>query len=94
MLNIAYKVGGGLIRSAGGWSEVKALGCIGDRQASDERILGGGKFVNEVTRQVELGRKYRLLASDRPEKTRELIVKISALYQERFDYTHFLQYFV
>lgn len=50
-------VGGGLIRSAGGWSEVKALRRIGGRQASEERILGSGKLVDEVTGQVELERK-------------------------------------
>ena len=38
-------VGGGLIRSAGGWSEVLSLRRKGDRVAADERILGGGEFV-------------------------------------------------
>jgi len=38
-------VGGGLIRSAGGWSEVHSLRQKGNRIAADERILGGGEFV-------------------------------------------------
>ena len=40
-------VGGGLIRSQGGWSPVKAMRRLGVREKSDERILGSGKFVVE-----------------------------------------------
>ena len=66
-------VGGGLIRSAGGWSEIKALRRIGDRQASDQRILGGGDFVEQITKQIDLEKKYRLSGKDRMEKARSLI---------------------
>jgi len=38
-------VGGGLIRSAGGWSAIKALRRIGAYQKGDERILGDSDFV-------------------------------------------------
>jgi putative transposase len=41
-------VGGGLIRSAGGWSAVKALRKAGAVQKGDERILGDGDFVESV----------------------------------------------
>ena len=41
-------VGGGLIRSLGGWSEVLSLRSRGERQVSDQRILGDGEFVQEV----------------------------------------------
>jgi putative transposase len=41
-------VGGGLIRSMGGWSEVLALRKRGEKQASDGRILGDGEFVERV----------------------------------------------
>ena len=41
-------VGGGLIRSMGGWSEVIALRRRGEKRASDERILGDGTFVEKV----------------------------------------------
>lgn len=68
-----HLIGGGLIRSAGGWSEVKALRRIGDQQTSDERILGSSKFVDEVTQQVKLERKNRLLASDRLKRANDLI---------------------
>jgi REP element-mobilizing transposase RayT len=40
--------GGGLIRSAGGWGEVKALRKAMIFEKSDERILGDGGFVEEV----------------------------------------------
>jgi len=46
-------VGGGLTRSMGGWSEVLSLRRKGEREASDERILGGGKFVERVVEEVE-----------------------------------------
>jgi hypothetical protein len=32
-------VGGGLVRSSGGWSEVKALRRIGEKEKGDERIF-------------------------------------------------------
>lgn len=66
-------VGGGLIRSAGGWSEMKALRRIGDRQASDQRILGGGGFVEQITKQIDLEKKYRLSGKDRVKKAKILI---------------------
>jgi hypothetical protein len=68
-----HLVGGGLIRSMGGWSEVKALRRIGERELSDDRILGSGDFVKQVTEQVDLGRKYRFTASDRIEKATDAI---------------------
>ena len=42
-------VGGGLIRSLGGWAEVKKLRLKGqDRIKGDERILGDSDFVNTI----------------------------------------------
>ncbi len=41
-------VGGGLIRSAGGWTSVQSLRRTGAFQKSDERILGDGDFVESV----------------------------------------------
>ena len=41
-------VGGGLIRSMGGWSEVLGLRRRGEKTAADERILGDGEFVETV----------------------------------------------
>jgi REP-associated tyrosine transposase len=59
-------IGGGLIRSLGGWEEVKSLRSRGKYHLkSDERILGDADFVDEVlaraderyTRQAELRRR-------------------------------------
>jgi REP element-mobilizing transposase RayT/DNA-binding CsgD family transcriptional regulator len=41
-------VGGGLIRSAGGWSAVKAMRSDQSRMKGDERILGDGEFAKSV----------------------------------------------
>ena len=57
-------MGGGLIRSAGGWSAVKALRKSTARTKGDERILGDGNFVERVLNEARegLGRKYKLEA--------------------------------
>jgi putative transposase len=57
-------VGGGLIRSAGGWAAGKALRKVGGYQKGDERILGSGEFVEETLARAEesLERRYRLRA--------------------------------
>ena len=41
-------VGGGLVRSLGGWKAIKALRGGGERIKGDERILGDGDFVMAV----------------------------------------------
>ena len=41
-------VGGGLIRSLGGWSQVLSLRRKGLRMAADDRVLGDGDFVEQV----------------------------------------------
>ncbi len=56
-------VGGGLIRSLGGWDEVKKLRQRGrDRIKSDQRILGESDFVSDVLSESkeQFSRKYRL----------------------------------
>ena len=41
-------VGGGLLRSHGGWDSLKALRKAGVHQKGDERILGESTFVEQV----------------------------------------------
>ena len=41
-------VGGGLVRSSGGWAAVKALRTMKAHMKSDERILGDGDFVTAM----------------------------------------------
>jgi len=45
-------VGGGLIRSLGGWSQVLSLRRRGEAEASDQRILGSGEFVERILSEV------------------------------------------
>ena len=56
--------GGGLIRSLGGWHQVKALRRIRIRLKCDERILGDSEFVEQVLKEAEdrLERRYALEA--------------------------------
>lgn len=58
-------VGGGLIRSQGGWSSVKALRRLGIREKSDERILGGGEFVEQLIKESDQTRKEQFSAQQR-----------------------------
>jgi len=69
-------VGGGLIRSMGGWSAVKALRRSGDRELSDERILGSGEFVEQIIKEAETKTKYQLPVLDYHKKIDELITRI------------------
>ncbi|GFO58175.1 hypothetical protein GMST_05000 [Geomonas silvestris] len=55
-------IGGGLLRSAGGWEQVRLASKYGEHLKSDERILGDSDFVEQV-----LG-----LASEQLEKTERL----------------------
>jgi REP element-mobilizing transposase RayT len=57
-------VGGGLIRSVGGWSALKGYRRIGLRIKGDERILGSSEFVQETMKQAneQLAEKARIQA--------------------------------
>ena len=54
--------GGGLVRSAGGWCEVKDAYRTGIRLTGDERILGSSEFVETTLKQAgeAYNRKMRL----------------------------------
>ena len=65
-----------MIRSLGGWSQVKALRRIGDREQFDERILGSGEFVERMTQEADLLRKYRFTAKERQEKADAAIAAV------------------
>ena len=56
--------GGGLIRSMGGWSIVKAMRNSGIKEESDARILGSGEFVSELIKHAEEKVKYQLPAME------------------------------
>jgi len=56
-------VGGGLIRSLGGWSAVKAMRRSTDRESGDERILGSGEFVERIIKEAEVARRVGVSTS-------------------------------
>ncbi len=58
-------VGGGLLRSVGGWAELKGFRDMGIRIKGDERLLGSSDFVERVLKQAkeQLEEKYRLQVS-------------------------------
>ena len=58
-------VGGGLLRSVGGWYELKRYKDDGIRIKGDERILGSSDFVERVLKRAgeEFSERYRLKAS-------------------------------
>jgi putative transposase len=58
-------VGGGLLRSVGGWSSLKAHRRQGTRIKGDERILGSGDFVEKVLERAneELEQRTRFQVS-------------------------------
>lgn len=67
--------GGGLIRSQGGWSQVLAMRRRGQKEDFDERILGGGDFVNQVLKEAE-ERHLRQIKHRRSGKTIQKIIEV------------------
>jgi REP-associated tyrosine transposase len=70
-------VGGGLIRSAGGWSQVLSLRRHDLRMASDERILGKGEFVEEVLSESDQQLKETLRFQTRKIDLEDLASRVS-----------------
>lgn len=57
-------VGGGLIRSLGGWSAVKSIRRSGAEEKGDARILGSSEFVNQVIDEADRQVKHQLAGED------------------------------
>ena len=75
-------IGGGLLRSQGGWAAVKSMRNSGDYQKGDERILGDGEFVTKVLAQAEeqFQHKYRIKAEGYDlDKVIDRVAKITQL---------------
>jgi hypothetical protein len=72
-------VGGGLIRSVGGWTALKGHRKSGIRIKGDERILGSSDFVENTLKQANerLAEKTRLLAAG---PNLEALIENAALY--------------
>ena len=73
-------VGGGLIRSMGGWSAVIASRKRGERQVADQRILGDKDFVKQVISAFDDLVKKNLRLSERRIDIQALAEKVSEKY--------------
>ncbi|MFC1829001.1 transposase [Thermodesulfobacteriota bacterium] len=73
-------VGGGLIRSMGGWSAVLASRSRGEREVADQRILGDGNFVKQVISGLDDLVKKNLRLSGQRVDIKELAEKVSERY--------------
>jgi putative transposase len=70
-------VGGGLLRSVGGWKELKGLRDSGERVRADERILGGSAFVVRVLRESKEEWEKRAFLKQRGINLEMLIEKVA-----------------
>ena len=68
-------VGGGLVRSLGGWSQVLSLRRENVAVLADERILGTGDFVERVIREADERIRYQLGDNERRKKAEGLIAQ-------------------
>ena len=66
-------VGGGLVRSLGGWSEVKTLRKRGERLLTDERILGSGDFVERVIEEAGQAMRRQYSGLERKKKVESVV---------------------
>ncbi len=69
-------VGGGLIRSRGGWAEVISMRRRGERKLSDERILGNGSFVERILEEADEPVKRQMRPEEEKKKIAEIIQNI------------------
>jgi REP element-mobilizing transposase RayT len=63
-------VGGGLVRSLGGWAAVKSAMRRGVKEKGDDRILGSGEFVEKLIDEAERKTKNQFTTSELLEKAK------------------------
>ena len=71
--------GGGLVRSAGGWAQVKSLRNKGLLMTSDERILGSGEFIEQLIAEAEFKEKETLRLRKKIPDLNEFADRVSKL---------------
>jgi len=71
-------VGGGLIRSQGGWSSVMAMRQSGEEEKGDERILGSGEFVDRLLSEAEEKIKRQLPSRELQRRALRIVEKTCA----------------
>jgi len=72
-------VGGGLVRSLGGWARVRELRDKGNRSKGDERILGNGTFVESILSQSQEQLEQKYLYHSKGYDYGWLIEKVAAI---------------
>jgi hypothetical protein len=71
-------MGGGLIRSAGGWTAAATLRRGREGYAGDERILGDSEFVETVREEIERAETSRLRGRWHAVTATDLIARVAA----------------
>ncbi len=71
-------VGGGLIRSLGGWSKVISLRSRGEKEENDSRVLGSGEFVETVLREADENLARQIRHKQRKNSMKEVVEKMCA----------------
>jgi hypothetical protein len=66
-------VGGGVVRSYGGWSAVLSLRRSQERINGDQRILGAGNFVERVLKESEESLRHRFSHAERIKKIENIL---------------------
>ena len=74
-------VGGGLIRSIGGWAAAKANFKKGERIKGDERILGSSEFVEHVLKTAEEQFEESAYLQNKGLDTRKLLLRVAVHYK-------------
>jgi hypothetical protein len=71
-------VGGGLIRSLGGWSRVLTLRCNKEKVEHDARILGASEFVGEILKEADEKLRRQLVFMERKGIVKRMINEVCA----------------
>jgi hypothetical protein len=66
-------VGGGLVRSLGGWAAVRAMRPRPPEQTADPRILGSGEFAGRLLREAEARERPRLRRAEQARRAVAII---------------------
>ena len=69
-------IGGGLIRSLGGWSQVLSLRGKKERRSHDARVLGGEDFVAEILKEADKRLTRQLQWGERRNPIDQVIKKV------------------
>lgn len=73
-------VGGGLIRSQGGWKRIGLHREKGNRIKGDERILGSGDFVEKILKQSQEEKERKVYLEDKDHDYKWLISKVAGYF--------------